>query len=578
MEKIHRQITIAGLAALVSLVYLTLFLQVLNNQKIAWGVKVADANIGGRNLQTSQEILKEKWAHLIDQEVNLLDQGPQDSPSPEKETSWSVKLTDLGFQIDYQSTISQAYQIGRQSNILANLKEQLAALVGRYNLKPVHEIDQEKFKNKTAELFEEIERPAQNASLVFDEESDNFLLIHSTNGITIDRKQLLAELSKQIQSFSLSLINLQLIVDYPSIRNNEVDLARQKAQQILANLPFQLTFEGKYWTINKKLLIDWLKFEPIKEDNSDNQVLGLFLDQDKIKKHLAKISFALGPQLINAQLETEGNRATVFSPGKAGIKVEKEKTASQLIQNILANPPIKQTTIIAQKTLANITLEQTNDLGINTLVGQGTSNFAGSPKNRIHNIKTGAGKFNGLILNPGEEFSFNTLLGDSGPEGGFLPELVIKRDKTVPEYGGGLCQVSTTIFRAAVNTGSKITQRTPHAFPVEYYYPHGFDATVYDPYPDLRFINNTPAHLLIQTVIVGTRLTFNFYGTDDGRQINIKGPYILEKKEDGSMKTVLTQEVYQKGELIEEQTFYSNYRSPDLYPIETGLSEENESE
>jgi len=578
MKKIYCQITIAGLALLISLVYLAFFLQVINNQKIAWGVKIADANIGGHDLQASQEILKEKWAHLINQEITLLYQGPQDSPGSEKEISWSVKLTDLGFQIDYQATLNQAYQIGRQPNILASFKEQLAALVGRYNLESVYKIEEEKFKNKTAELFAGIERLAQDASLIFDQESDDFILVHSTNGITIDREQLLTQLSKQIQSFSLYPINLELVVDYPSIRNNEVESAQEKVQQILAELPFYLTFEKRSWAISKKRLIDWLKFQPINEDNSDNQILGLFLDQEKIKNYLTKIAFALGPQPIDAQIQTEENRAILFSPGKSGIGVEINKTTAQLSLNILANPPVKQTTIIAKKTLATITLEQTNELGINTLIGQGTSNFAGSPKNRIHNIKTGASKFNGLILNPDEEFSFNIFLGDSGPEGGFLPELVIKRGKTVPEYGGGLCQVSTTLFRAAIKAGLKITERTPHAFPVVYYSPHGFDATVYDPQPDLRFINNTPGHLLIQAVIEGTQLTFNFYGTDDGRVTKLKGPYVLESKEDGSMKTVLTQEIYQQGKLIDKQVFYSNYQSPDLYPIETGTPEENNSE
>ena len=213
-------------------------------------------------------------------------------------------------------------------------------------------------------------------------------------------------------------------------------------------------------------------------------------------------------------------------------------------------------------------------MGINTLIGQGISNFAGSPKNRIHNIKTGLAKFNGLILNPQEEFSFNALLGGSGPEQGFLPELVIKKDKTVPEYGGGLCQVSTTLFRAAVNSGLEITERAPHAFPVEYYYPQGFDATVYEPSPDLKFINNTPGHLLIEGLIQGSQLIFNFYGTDDGRRVKIKGPYVLEKKEDGSMKTVLYQEVYQQDELISQETFYSNYDSPDLFPVESSADGE----
>jgi len=240
----------------------------------------------------------------------------------------------------------------------------------------------------------------------------------------------------------------------------------------------------------------------------------------------------------------------------------------------VADSPIKKTVIAAQKLLPKITLNQTNDLGINVLLGQGTSNFYGSPKNRVHNIKTGVAKFNGLIINPDEEFSFNALLGGSGPEQGFLPELVIKKNKTVPEYGGGLCQVSTTFFRVAINSGLKITERSAHAFPVQYYNPQGFDATIYEPHPDFRFVNNTPNHILIETKVRGYQLIFNFYGTNDGRNIRIKGPYILESNEDGSMKAVLYQEIYQKGELINKQEFYSNYKSPDLYPV--GAAEEDE--
>jgi vancomycin resistance protein YoaR len=558
MEKLYYCLKISGLAILIGLVYLILTLQMVNNQKIAWGVKIANFRIGGYNIVTSQKILENRWNDFAGQKIIFLYQ----------ENSRSINLADLGFQINCQATINQAYQIGRKSNIFVNLKEQLSALIGCYNLEPIYTIDQEKFQKQTAELFKNIERPAQNASLVFNEKVDDFLLQLSTKGITIDRKQLLTDLSERIKTFSAQSINLELTYDYPIVENDEVDSARQKAQQILANQPYYLTFEGESYRIDKAILIGWIIFEPIKEQNSDNLILGFNLDNQKVKKYLSKIAAGIDQPVTNAQLETQDNRATLFIPDHPGFEVKEDLTFNQLVENLLADPPIKKTYIIADRALPKIKLSQTNRLGINTLLGQGISNFAGSPKNRIHNIKTGMAKFNGLILNPGEEFSFNALLGGSGPEQGFLPELVIKKNKTIPEYGGGLCQVSTALFRAAVNTGLKIIERQAHAFPVEYYYPQGFDATVYEPHPDLRFINNTPAHLLIQTIVEGSRLTFNFYGTDDGRQVKIKGPYILEKNEDGSMKTVLTQEVYQKGELIEKQIFYSNYKSPDLYPVE----------
>jgi vancomycin resistance protein YoaR len=298
------------------------------------------------------------------------------------------------------------------------------------------------------------------------------------------------------------------------------------------------------------------------------------VDKNQVKEYLEEITSTINQYPIDAHLETQDNRAIIFVPEKQGYGIDIDKTVDQLIENILAQPPVKKTIITAQKLPPKISLEQTNDLGINRLIAQGISNFAGSPKNRIHNIKTGLAKFNGLILRPGEEFSFNTLLGGSEAEQGFLPELVIKKNKLVPEYGGGLCQISTTFFRAAVNSGLKITERYAHSIPIEYYSPQGFDATVYDPKPDLRFINDWPGHLLIQAFVNGHQAIINFYGASDGRQVKIKGPYILEKNEDGSMKAVLTQEIYKDGELSSEEIFYSNYKSPDLYPVENGENEE----
>jgi len=140
------------------------------------------------------------------------------------------------------------------------------------------------------------------------------------------------------------------------------------------------------------------------------------------------------------------------------------------------------------KTQPEVTTENIDNLGITALLGAGESNFYGSPRNRRHNIAVGSARFNGVLIGPNEEFSFNKVLGKVGPQAGYLPELVIKKNKTVPEYGGGLCQVSTTAFRAALNSGLKITERVPHAYPVRYYNPQGTDATIYPPHPDLRFL------------------------------------------------------------------------------------------
>lgn len=206
-------------------------------------------------------------------------------------------------------------------------------------------------------------------------------------------------------------------------------------------------------------------------------------------------------------------------------------------------------------------------LGLRELVGMGRTNFKGSTKNRIYNIRRGLEQFENALIAPGETFSFVTILGDVDGEHGYLPELVIKDNKTLPEFGGGICQVSSTVFRAAINTGLKIVERRNHAYPVHYYYPYGMDATVYVPKPDLRFTNNTPGYILMQSTIDGTELTFRFFGTKDGRTVKVDGPHILESNPDGSMKTVFSQLVTDtSGETLINDSFWSNYKSPSLFP------------
>jgi vancomycin resistance protein YoaR len=254
----------------------------------------------------------------------------------------------------------------------------------------------------------------------------------------------------------------------------------------------------------------------------------------------------------------------------------KEIVISNDIQNIQEKPEeivreFQENTAsgenISPKLSQDPTKEELEKYGIKELIGQGVSDFKGSPKNRISNIEVGASKFNGVLISPGEEFSFIKTLGDVDASTGYLPEMVIKANETIPEYGGGLCQVSTTIFRAALNSGLKITSRSNHAYAVQYYKPIGLDATVYIPKPDFMFVNDTPNYIFVKTRIEGTQLFFDFFGASDGRQTKIVGPKVLEKNSDGSMKTVVYQEVYDTGgNLLRKSEFESNYKSASLYP------------
>ncbi len=166
--------------------------------------------------------------------------------------------------------------------------------------------------------------------------------------------------------------------------------------------------------------------------------------------------------------------------------------------------------------------------GIKEIITIGESNFAGSSWARMKNIQTAAKLYNGIIVPKGQIFSFNDILQDVSKERGFVEELVIKGNKTEKEYGGGVCQVSTTAFRAAFFGGLEIKRRRSHSYAVPYYKPYGLDATIYLDVQDFRFKNDTAGDLLIQTIFDKDEknLKFIFYGTKDNRQVEIHGPYI----------------------------------------------------
>jgi len=167
--------------------------------------------------------------------------------------------------------------------------------------------------------------------------------------------------------------------------------------------------------------------------------------------------------------------------------------------------------------------------GVLALIGEGVSNFWGSSRSRVRNIYTGAAKLNGAWIPKDTVFSFNQAVGPIDEEHGFLESLVIVGDATEKGVGGGICQVSTTTFRAAFFSGLPIIERHPHSYQLHYYRPLGLDATIYQPWRDLKFKNDTPGDILILTQIKGSRLYVRFFGTPD-RQVEWSGPTLKDRK------------------------------------------------
>lgn len=259
---------------------------------------------------------------------------------------------------------------------------------------------------------------------------------------------------------------------------------------------------------------------------------------DKISKLLNPIEKKIYVAPVDALFQVQNKRVVAFKQSSDGKTIDFDKLQNELDEhtlNIISGKEKSVTLKIPIKTLKpNIPTEKANNLGIVEEIGKGTSMFPHSIPGRVYNVALAASKINGVLVAPGEEFSFVKNLGDVSQYTGYKQAYIIQNGKTVLGDGGGVCQVSTTLFRALLNAGLPITKRTAHAYRVSYYEADsapGLDATVYYPSVDLRFKNDTGNYILIveDTDTVNLAQTFTLYGKRDGREVTLTQPVVTNQ-------------------------------------------------
>lgn len=314
-------------------------------------------------------------------------------------------------------------------------------------------------------------------------------------------------------------------------------------------------------------------------------------DKDKLSDFLEEMKAKYETPAKNALFSFENGRVISFRKEEKGLMLEEDKfykAVDKAVLDLVKDFQDKDVNLTVKVVEPEITLSKANDFGIEELIGEGKSDFSHSIPERIHNLTLATSKFNGVLIPKDSILSFNQTVGDISSLTGYKPAYIIKGGKTVLGDGGGVCQVSTTIFRAALNTGLPIVERIAHAYRVGYYENDskpGFDATVFDPYADLKIKNDTPTSILIQTEIIQEKnlLYFRFYGKKDNRQIEISTVTIYDVvpplpdlfQDDPTLKKGITKQmdfpawgakavfdykVTKDGKTTFEKKFFSSYR------------------
>jgi len=411
---------------------------------------------------------------------------------------------------------------------------------------------------------------------------------------------------------------------YPGITIDNISVGRHTKTQVeelfakkndaIANTQFTLTLNSMAATISAKDLKfgydqDLIAKQAMSLGKSDNFLSNVSIvfqayfsglnlqpayhySEDVLNKTLASFVEKINKKPVDALFNFQNGRVLTFKPSEEGKAIDiekvKEDLTSQFEKILLSQKPQKITIPVSIKTIEpKITTDKANNLGIKELIGTGTSLFQHSMQSRIFNITLAASRINGVLVAPNEIFSFARALGDVSAFTGYQQAYVIQNGKTVLGDGGGVCQVSTTFFRALLNAGLPITERHAHAYRVGYYEQDslpGLDATVYVPSVDLKFKNDTNNYILVQTQIDPElqKLFVFLYGTLDGRSVTLTQPIVTNKipsppdlyQDDptlpkGTMKQIdfsaegsnvsFSRTVTKNGKKIISETFISNF-------------------
>ncbi len=499
-------------------------------------------NIYINNIEMSS-FNKEAATFLLNQEVENFQKEGFKIRLDDREISWHN--SSLTVSIETEKAVNEAYNIAR-SGCYRDVFKKIGLLFFRERVDLNFSINEDLLLLILKDNFSDLETLAQDAQLKIEtnleEIEKSFYIEAERSGQEIDRRKFLEDFQNNIKNLENKDIDLVLVDREPLISRDNSRGLEFEADNLLEMSPFNLKYKENSFLVDSSEFAVWLKLSP---EFSEEKFVGatISLDSDKVESFLkSEVSAKLNRAPSRPVFEFEDDRVTLFDPGEDGLALNREESFLN-IQKAFGERSMENIDLVMEVDSIE-KISDINDLGIEEIIGTGHSNYAGSPANRRHNIRVGAEKLSGIIIKPGEEFSTVQAIGQVSRGTGYLPELVIKDNRTIPEYGGGLCQVSTTLFRAALETGLEITHRRPHSYRVSYYEPAGLDASIYNPWPDLRFINNTPNNILIQARFEGYNdMYFDFWGESDGREVTVTDPVVYNIINPGPTKIIETTEL-----------------------------------
>ncbi|MBI3165403.1 MAG: VanW family protein [Anaerolineales bacterium] len=514
---------IGGLALFAGIVLMwTIIYQLSFAGRIFPGVSVAGVDLSG--LSRGEAALK------LSQTLSYASTGKILFRDGEK--VWVASPVELGMVFDPTASADAAYAHGREGGVFGALSSQIRARGLGADVPPVILFDQRVAYAYLQNIAVQVNQPVAEAVLRVD--GTNVISEPGRMGRALNLDATLIYLGAQLQSFRDGEVPLVIAETAPLM----LDVSAQAEQaRVMLSQSFTMTLPNTAgggpgpWTFEVPVLANMLTITFAADANGAPQAQ-VGLDEKELRKSLGDLKVIVDRQPSDARFVFNDSNGQIEAISSSAVGRAMDVEASiDAVNAALQRGEHSVNLVVAEQQPAVSDQAFGADLGIVELVATQTTYFYGSSEARIQNIVTASAQYHGLLIAPGETFSMGSVLGDVSLENGYAEALIIYGGRTIKGVGGGVCQVSTTLFRTVFFAGFPIVERYSHAYRVPYYEMDasghvdgqfaGMDATVYFPLVDFKFQNDTPHWMLMETYVdVGARtLTWKIYSTSDGRSV-----------------------------------------------------------
>ncbi len=508
-------VLIALAAFLLVLTFGFIAFQIYFSARVLPGVSVWNIDLSGKSLDEAAAALDAAFqAKLNTARVDLSD----------GQKAWIANPVDLGIYFDARATAQAALNLSQRG-----VEEQTQVLANGAGLAPRIVFNPNLARAYFEQMAAQINRPPIDAGLQLD--GTHVITTPAQIGRALNVEAALKLLPDLARAAGPKRLVLPIDTEQPHL--TDVSTAATQLQQVLnRNMTLVLANpspgEPASWDLTPQQLLSFLMVDKA----ADGNTVEVKFNEDALRAGLADLAQQIdrAPENARFTFNDDTHQLDVIKPGKIGRALDITTTLTRMT-DALTRGDQRVTLAVNEQRPDFYDDAKAADLGITELVATGQTFYAGSSAERMKNINAAAASQHGIIVKPGEVYSFDQNLGDVSLDNGYAEALIIYNGQTVKGVGGGVCQVSTTAFRAAFAGGYPIIERWPHAYRVGWYergFGPGLDATVFSPYVDFKFKNDTPYHILIEAYAndAAGRLTFKFYSTSDGRQVTISDPVI----------------------------------------------------